>query len=86
MKANDVKKFLLKNKELMAEFSHVDSVSLFYNVKLEDGRYQLTIDRKDWWGDIESIETLEFDKEIKASLLNRWVSKSIDSGEFIKID
>ena len=86
MKANDVKKFLLKNKELMAEFSHVDSVSLFYNVKLEDGRYQLTIDRKDWWGDIESIETLEFDKEIKASLLNRWVSKSIDSGAFIKID
>lgn len=43
MEKNEVKKYLLKNRELMANFSHYESGSLYYNVKLEDGLYQLPI-------------------------------------------
>lgn len=43
MNKNDVKKFLYRNKELMAKFSHYVSGNLYYNVQLEDGVYQFPI-------------------------------------------
>jgi hypothetical protein len=32
------------------------------------------------------LGTTSFDAHIKASLLNRWIGKAIEKGEFIKID
>lgn len=103
MEKNEVKKYLLKNRELMAKFSHYVSGNLYYTVQLEDGLYQFpipTVEEKteyminpeDEGGDeiiIESVilssdlGTTSFESEIKASFLNRWVDKAIDSGNFV---
>lgn len=100
MEKNEVKKYLLKNKELMAKFSHYVSGNLYYNVKLEDGVYQFPIEtiETDYIEPYEQGEderriiilssdlgTTSFDSEIKASFLNRWVDKAIGKNEFIKV-
>jgi hypothetical protein len=36
MEKNEVTKYLFKNKELMAYFSHYAHGNLYYNVKIED--------------------------------------------------
>ena len=43
MEKNEVKKYLLKNRELMAKFSHYVSGNLYYTVQMEDGVYQFPI-------------------------------------------
>lgn len=50
MEKNEVKKYLLKNRELMAKFSHYVSGNLYYTVQLEDGVYQFPIKtvESDW--------------------------------------
>ncbi len=125
MEKNEVKKYLYRNKELMAKFSHYDRGSLYYTVQLEDGNYRITIPAFD--GDVKGntlldgidgefvyyisgnlyyerngeqfsvsilddgdilssdLGTTSFDREIKASFLNRWIDKSIDKGEFVKL-
>jgi len=125
MEKNEVKKYLYRNKELMAKFSHYDRGNLYYTVQLEDGNYRITIPTFDGIikgntsldgvdgefvyyisgnlyyeksgeqfsisilddGDILSSDlgTTSFDKEIKASFLNRWIDKSIDKNEFVKL-
>ena len=104
MTKNDVKKYLYKNKELMAEFSHYVSGNLYYNIQLEDGVYQFPIptveDKVEYFlpensgeDEIEydyielssDLGTTSFDRSIKASFLNRWVDKSFDKGEFIRL-
>jgi len=57
MEKNEVKKYLLKNRDLMAKFSHYDSGYLYYNVQLEDGVYQLPIAAFD--GDPKGNTSLE---------------------------
>lgn len=47
MEKNEVKKYLYRNKELMAKFSHYVHGNLYYNVKLEDGTYQFPISTVD---------------------------------------
>lgn len=100
MEKNEVKKYLYRNKEIMAKFSHYKKGNLYYNVQLEDGLYQFPI------ATIETdyIEPLEdgedereiivlssdlgetpFDSEIKASYLNRWIDKAIEAGKFEKL-
>jgi hypothetical protein len=126
MNKNEVKKYLLKNRELMAKFSHYDKGNLYYTIQLEDGVYNLPIAAFDGTckkdtilddivinnfthyisgnfyyevngeqlsvsisddGDTLSSDlgTTSFDSEIKASFLNRWVDKAIESGEFTKL-
>ena len=103
MEKNEVTKYLFKNKELMAYFSHYAHGNLYYNVKIEDSVYQFpieTVEEGPTFNDDESglsmyevstivlssdLGTTRFDNEIKASFLNRWISKSIDKSEFIKI-
>ena len=103
MEKNEVKKYLLKNRELMAKFSHYVSGNLYYTVQLEDGLYQFpiptvedgpTINNDDSGLSMYELETVvpssdlgttSFESEIKASFLNRWVDKAIDSGNFVKI-
>ena len=112
MEKNEVKKYLYKNKELMAKFSQYIHGNLYYIVQLEDGNYEFPISTIDTYeikdlykmktdeNDNVSFEKFErssfidlssdlgttsFDKEVKASLLNRWIDKAIEKGEFIKI-
>lgn len=99
MDKNEVKKFLLKNRDLMAKFSHYVSGNLYYTVQLEDGTYQFpiaTVEEDDTHVNEDKgigsslvlssdLGTTAFDTEIKASFLNRWVDKAISNGTFIKI-
>jgi hypothetical protein len=106
MEKNEVKKYLYKNKELKAKFSHYVSGNLYYAVQLEDGLYQFPISTVENYSRVsdlvdepegdESIDgnfyvlssdlgTTVFGSEIKASELNRWITKSIDNGEFTKL-
>ncbi len=74
MNKNEVKKFLYKNKELMAKFSHYVSGNLYYTL-FGSSDYALSAD----------LGTTSFDAEIKASFLNRWIDKAIDAEVFVKI-
>ncbi len=91
MEKNEVKKYLYKNKELKAKFSHYVSGNLYYTVQLEDGLYQFpisTVEEGSTLNDValsQDLGTTVFDSEIKASELNRWITKSIDNGEFTKL-
>jgi len=86
MEKNEVKKYLLKNKELMAKFSHYVSGNLYYNVQIEDNVFQFPIEtiEADYIEPFEQGEderqvivlssdlgTTSFESEIKASFLNR---------------
>ena len=99
MNANEVKKDLYKSKN-MAKLSHYVSGNLYYTVGLEDGIYQFpiaTVDELIYESVIsntgikqlcilsEDLGTTTFESEMKGSDLNRWISKAIDKGEFIKI-
>lgn len=114
MEKNEVKKYLYRNKELMAKYFTYTAGNLYYTVQLEDGVYKFPIstfdkvnttlfklDGKSQASPKVSISyarvteeyltlssdlgTTDFDTEIKASLLNRWIDKAIDKGEFIKL-
>jgi hypothetical protein len=94
---NDVKKYLYKNKELMAKYIYYKHGELYYSVQLEDGAYKFPIETTE----IDYITTengeeqflalssdlgeTPFDNEIKASLLNRWIAKAFEKGKFEKI-
>ena len=98
--ANAVKKDLYKSKA-MAKFSHYVSGNLYYTVELEDGTYQFPISTVNNISSIEGTEhlinglptynlstdlgTTPFYLEIKGSDLNRWISKAIKSGDFVKV-
>ena len=94
MNANEVKKDLYKSKN-MAKFSHYVSGNLYYNVELSVGVYQFPIatveEREVIFDSVPSIKlsedlgTTEFGNQIKGSELNRWISKAIDKGEFVKV-
>lgn len=91
MNSNDVKKDLYKSKN-MAKLSHYVSGNLYYNVDLQDGTYQFPIETveetlsEDGALFLSSdLGTTTFSNEMKGSDLNRWVSKAIDKGEFIKV-
>lgn len=97
MDKNEIKKDLYKSKN-MAKFSHYVSGNLYYNVELTDGTYQFPIEtveirliHESTMREIESIKlsedlgTTTFENEMKGSDLNRWISKAIDKGEFVKI-
>ena len=91
---NEVKKDLYKSKN-MAKFSHYVSGNMYYVVELTDGLYQFPIATVELFGGSydtgelyklsEDLGTTTFENEIKGSDLNRWISKSIDKNEFIKI-
>lgn len=97
MDKNEVKKDLYKSKN-MAKLSHYVSGNLYYNVELSDGTYQFPIAtveerliHESTMREISSIKlsedlgTTTFENEMKGSDLNRWISKAIDKGEFVKI-
>ncbi len=89
MESNEVKKELLKNKTV-AKLSHYCAGNLYYQVQLESGLYQFPISTIESEGEIISLSsdlgTTQFDFEIKASFLNRWIDKAIKSSEFIKVN
>jgi hypothetical protein len=89
MESNEVKKELLKNKTV-AKLSHYCAGNLYYQVQLESGLYQFPISTIESEGEVISLSsdlgTTQFDSEIKASFLNRWIDKAIKSYEFIKVN
>jgi hypothetical protein len=97
MDKNEIKKDLYKSKN-MAQFSHYVGGNLYYNIIVLDELYQFpiaTVEKdlihESTMREIESIKlsedlgTTEFGALIKGSELNRWISKAIDKGEFIKV-
>lgn len=98
MNANEVKKDLYKSKN-MAKFSHYVSGNLYYTVEVSEGKFQFPISTVEHKMITDSFErekintlalssdlgTTTFEVEMKGSDLNRWISKAIDKGEFIKI-
>ncbi len=94
MDKNEVKKDLYKSKN-MASFSHYVAGNLYYNIIVLDELYQFPIatveEREVIFDSVPSIKlsedlgTTEFGSKIKGSELNRWISKAIDKGEFIKV-
>ena len=98
MDKNEVKKDLYKSKN-MAKLSHYVSGNLYYTVELADGTYQFPISTieevetevtEDGHTAIviqlsEDLGTTTFESEMKGSDLNRWITKAIDKGEFVRI-
>lgn len=98
MKSTEVYKELLKSK-VNANFSHYCSGSLYYTVQLVNGLYQFPIEVieqvtvKDQPEVVlpfiklsSDLGTTPFNSEERASYFNRWISKAIDKGEFIKLN
>lgn len=94
---NEVKKELMKSR-VNAKLSHYVSGNLYYTVELADGIYQFPISTVDkYYNRIESendedictlsedLGTTSFYNKMRGSELNRWISKAIDKGEFIKV-
>ena len=83
---NEIKKDLYKSK-VNAKFAYYCHGTLYYNVETIGGLYQFpisTIDTEEGGLSVD-LGTTPFNAEIKASDLNRWISKAIDKGAFIKI-
>lgn len=87
----EVKKELYKSK-VMAKFSHYVSGNLYYNVEVKGENFQFPISTIESANDGDfgiqlssDLGTTSFDAEVKGSELNRWISKAIKNGEFIKV-
>jgi len=93
---NEIKKDLYKSKN-MAKFSHYISGNLYYTVDIAEGKYQFPIATTSEDTDAtarlgrsllylsEDLGTTAFDSEIRGSELIRWIQKSINSNDFIKV-
>lgn len=97
MEKNVLRKELLLSK-VDAKFSHYCGGNLYYTVETIDGLFQFVIETIEPVVVIGKPEVqlpfiklssdlgnTSFDNEIKASLLWRWIDKSIDKNEFIKV-
>lgn len=89
MNETEIKKELYKSK-VTAKFSHYVSGNLYYTVQIEDGLFQFPIETIEKEEDTIKLSSdlgvTSFDNEIKASSLNRWISKAIKDDVFIKIN
>ena len=81
---NDVKKDLYKSK-VNAKFSHYIAGNLYYNIEVLGNVYEFPISTYSYPNLSEDLGTTKFDSEMKGSELNRWIQKSIEKNEFIKI-
>ena len=95
---NEIKKELYRTKK-MAKFSHYVGGNLYYTIELGEGIFQfviptIQIDFEMFYAGEDEIETMKlsedlgstvFWNEIKGSELIRWMQKSIDSEDFVKI-
>lgn len=97
MDKGTIYKELLKTK-VKAYFSSYVAGSLYYDVELSDGKYRFPItiiDSIPYPGPLDTtiekiqlssdLGTTPFHSEIRASELNRYIAKAIDSGEFIRL-
>ena len=70
---------IVKN-EKIATFSHYCGGNLYYSIDVDGSTYLFNINT-----DPKEVGTSDFNKEMKAITLMRWIRKCINSGEFIKI-
>jgi len=91
---NEIKKDLYKSKN-MAKFSHYISGNLYYTVELANGVFQFIIptveesESFDTEGSVKlssDLGSTSFEKEMRGSELIRWIQKSINSNDFIKVE
>jgi hypothetical protein len=93
---NEIKKDLYKSKNI-AKFSHYISGNLYYSVELAGGIFQFIIPtveeipnglvggRLNVFKLSEDLGSTSFEKEMRGSELIRWIQKSINSNDFIKV-
>jgi hypothetical protein len=99
MEINEIKKDLYKSKA-MAKFSHYEDGKLFYTIDVGEEKFIFPIatvendyiepefegeDEREILKLSEDLGKTKFHSEIRGSELIRWISKSIDKNEFIKI-
>jgi len=71
---------IVRDRSKMANFSYFCGGNLYYTVEYDGEMYQFPIST-----DLKEVGSAPFDKEIKAITLMRYIRKSIDNNEFIKI-
>ncbi len=71
---------IVRDRSKMANFSYFCGGNLYYTVEYDGEMYQFPIST-----DSKEVGSAPFDKEIKAITLMRYIRKSIDNNEFIKI-
>lgn len=86
MDKNEIKKELIKNKSV-AVFDRYLAGKLYYNIEAFGKKYQFPISVFEADGETLShdLGITTFDESVKASYLNRWVDKAIDSGELVEL-
>jgi len=95
MNKNDIKKELMLGKA-PARFSHYCAGNLYYTVVLVEGKFQFPVPTVESVFDQDAdtertilspdLGTTTFEKQMPGALLIRWISKAVDSGDFVKID
>lgn len=98
MDKNYVKKELMKSK-VNATFDRYCSGNLYYRVKIDKDVYEFpipTVEEVVFFDAMDGetthhrlssdLGTTDFNNEMRASLLNRWIGKAIDNDEFIRVE
>lgn len=67
-------------KNNVATFDHYCGGNLYYNIKYNGGTYQFSITT-----DNREVGTASFENKMKVIHLMRWIRKSIEKNEFVKI-
>ena len=81
---NEIKKDLYRTKT-MAKFSHYCAGNLYYVITIFGEEYQFPISTYSYPNLSEDLGTTTFSSEIKASELIRWITKSLENGDLVKI-
>jgi len=71
---------IVRDRTKMANFSYFCAGNLYYTVEYNGEIYQFPLNT-----DPKEVGTTPFDKEIKAITLTRYIRKSMENDEFIKI-
>lgn len=71
---------IVRDRNRLAKFSYFCGGNLYYTVEYDGDNYQFSINT-----DPKEVGTASFDKEIRAITLTRYIRKSIENDEFIKV-
>jgi hypothetical protein len=77
----EITKILKEQRDLKANFTHFCAGSLYYNVIFGEDKYQFYVPTNP-----EEVGTTDFNAEMRAAPLLRYIRKCMDSGELIKLN
>lgn len=72
---------LKEDRDLKAVFTHFCAGNLYYNVLFNNDRYQFYINTTP-----EEVGTTDFNAEMRAAPLLRYIRKCLEKGELIKLN